>query len=73
MLKLSWYATVISHSNAVEDKDTLAYKTPSIFYFYKNILKILGKSLLIKFPNPPDKYNLQRTVYYYFSFTTQIC
>ena len=37
--------------------------------FFKNFFSNLAKSLLIKLPNPPDKYNLQSVIRYYFSFT----
>ena len=34
--------------------------------------KVLAKSLLIKLPNPPDKYNLQPVIGYYSGFTISV-
>ena len=51
--------TVISNFNAIEENDTLNYDTSSISKIFKNFFLNLAKSLLTKFPNPPDKYNLQ--------------
>ena len=36
--------------------------------FFKNFFSNLAKSLLIKLPSPPDKYNLQSVIRYYSSF-----
>ena len=61
--------TVISNFNAIEENDTLTYDTRSISKIFKNFFSNLAKSLLIKLPNPPDKYNLQSVLRYYSSFT----
>ena len=61
--------TVISNFNAIEENDTLTYDTRSISNIFKDFFSNLAKSLLIKLPNPPDKYNLQPVIRYYSSFT----
>ena len=61
--------TVISYFNAIEKNDTWTYDTCSISKIFKNFFSNLAKSLLIKLPNPPDKYNLQSVIRYYSSFT----
>ena len=61
--------TVISNFNAIEENDTLTYDTRSISKIFKNLFSNLAKSLLIKLPNPPGKYNLQSVLRYYSSFT----
>ena len=61
--------TVISNFNAIEENDTLTYDTRSISKIFKNFFSNLAKSLLIKIPNPPEKYNLQSVIRYYSSFT----
>ena len=50
--------TLISNFEAMEDNDTLTYDTWSIFTVFKNLFSNLAESLLIKLPNPSDKYNL---------------
>ena len=60
--------TVISNFNTIEENDTLIYDTPSISKIFKNFFSNLAKSVLIKLPNPPDKYNLQSVIRYYSSF-----
>ena len=60
--------TVISNFHATEENDTLTYNTRSISKIFKNFFSNLAKSLLIKLPNPPDKYHLQSLIRYYFSF-----
>ena len=60
---------VISNFSAIEENDTLTYDTHSISKSLKNFFSNLVKSLLIKLPNPPDKYNLQSVIRYYSSFT----
>ena len=60
--------TVISNFNPTEENDTLTYDTRSISKMFKNFFSNLAKSLLIKLPNPPDKYNLQSVIRYYSSF-----
>ena len=60
---------VISDFNAIEENDTLTYDTHSISKSLKNFFSKLVKFLLIKLPNPPDKYNLQSVIRYYSSFT----
>ena len=60
--------TVISNFNAIEENDTLIYDTRSISKISKNLFLNLAMSLLIKLPNPPDKYNLQSVINYYSSF-----
>ena len=47
----------------------MTYDTSSISKIFKNFFSNLAKSLLIKLPNPPDKYNLQSVLRYYSSFT----
>ena len=61
--------TVISNFNAIKENDILTYDTVSIFRIFQNLFSNLAKSLLIKLPNPPDKYNLQPVFRYYSSFT----
>ena len=41
----------------------------SLKFSFKNLFSNLAESLLIKLPNPPDKYNLEFVINYYFSFT----
>ena len=60
--------TVISSFNSIEENDTLTYDTRSISKVFKNFFSNLVKSLLIKLPSPPDKYNLQSVIRYYSSF-----
>ena len=60
--------TVISNFSAIEEDDTLTYDTRSISKIFKNFFSNLTKSLLIKLPSPPDKYNLQSVIRYYSSF-----
>ena len=60
--------TVISNFNAIEENDTLTYDTHSISKVFKIFFSNLAKSLLIKLPNSPDKYNLQSVIRYYSSF-----
>ena len=60
--------TVISNFNAIEENDTLTYDTRSISKIFKNFFSNLAKSLLIKLPSPPDKYNLPSVIRYYSSF-----
>ena len=47
----------------------MTYDTRPISKIFKNFFSNLAKSLLIKLPNPPDKYNLQSVLRYYSSFT----
>ena len=61
--------TLISNFNAMEDNDTLTYDARSISTVFKNFFLSLVESLLIKLPNPPDKYNLESVVNYYSIFT----
>ena len=61
--------TLISNFNTIEDNDTLTYDTHSISTVFKNFFSSLAESLLIKLPNPPDKYNLESVINYYSSFT----
>ena len=58
---------VISNFNAIEENDTLTYDTRSMSKIFKNFFSNLAKSLLIKLPSPPDKYNLQSVIRYYSS------
>ena len=60
--------TIISNFNAIEENDNLTYDTRSIFNIFKNFFSNLAKSLLIKPPSCPDKYNLQSVIRYYSSF-----
>ena len=60
--------TVISNFNAIEENDTLTYDTRSISKIFKHFFSNFAKSLLIKLPNPPDKYNLQSVIRFYSSF-----
>ena len=57
--------TVISNFNAIEENDTLTYGTRSISKIVKNFFSNFGESLLIKLPNPPEKYDLQSVIRYY--------
>ena len=61
--------TVISNFNAIEENDYLIYDTRSISKIFKNFFRNLAKSLLIKLPNPRDKYKLESVIIYYSSFT----
>ena len=61
--------TLISNINAMQDNDTLTYDTCSISTVFKNFFSSLAESLLIKLPNPPDKYNLESVINYYSSST----
>ena len=61
--------TLISNFNAMEDNDTLTYDIRSISTVFKSFFPSLAESLLIKLPNPPDKYNLESVLNYYSSFT----
>ena len=49
--------------NAIEENDTLTYDTRSISKIFKHFSNLV-KSLLIKLPNLPDKYNLQSVIRY---------
>ena len=60
---------LISNFSAMEDNDTLTYDTRSISKVFKNLFSSSAKSLLVKLPNPPDKYNLESVINYYSSFT----
>ena len=53
------HKTLISNLNAMQDNDTLTYDTLSIFTVFQNFFSSLAESLLIKLPNPLDKYNLE--------------
>ena len=59
----------------MEDNDTLTYDTRSISTVFKNFFSSLAESLLIKLPNPPDKYNLESVINYYprFTVTNDFC
>ena len=61
--------TVISNFNAIEENDALIYDTRSISKNFINFFSNLVKSLLIKLPYPPEKYNLQSVIRYYSIFT----
>ena len=60
---------VISNFTAIEENDTLTYDTLSISKIFKHFFSNLAKSLVIKFPNSPGKYNLQSVIRYYSSLT----
>ena len=61
--------TVIPNFNAIEENDTLTYDTRSISKVFKDSFSNLAKPVLIKLPNPNDKYNLQSVIRYYSRFT----
>ena len=61
--------TLISNINAMQDNDTLTYDTCWISTVFKNFFSSLAESLLIKLPNPLDKYNLESVINYYSSST----
>ena len=61
--------TLISNFNMREGNDTLTCDTCSISTVFKNFFSSLAESLLIKLPNPLDKYNVESVIYYYSSFT----
>ena len=61
--------TVISNFDAIKENDTLTYDTLSISKSFKKFFSNLAKSLLVKLPNPPGKYNLQSVIRCYSSFT----
>ena len=58
--------TVISNFNTIEQDNTLTHDTRSISKIFKNFLSNLAVSLLIKLPEPPDKYNLKSVIQYYY-------
>ena len=58
-----------SNFNAIKDNDTLTYYICSNSTVFKNFFSNLAESLLMKLPNPPDKYNLESAINYYSSFT----
>ena len=60
--------TVISNFISIEENDTLIYDTHFICKVFKNLFSSLVESLLIKLPNPPDKYYLQSVIRHYSSF-----
>ena len=60
---------VISNFNANEKNVTLTYGTCSIFKILKNSILNSAESLLIKLPNPADKFNLQSVIRYHSNFT----
>ena len=62
--------TVISNFNAIEENYTFTYDACSVSKIFKNLFPNLVKSLLIKLPNPPDKYNLESIIRYYSSFVS---
>ena len=64
--------TVISNFNAIEENDALIYDTRSISKNFINFFSNLVKSLLIKLPYPPEKYNLQSVIRYYSIFTMSV-
>ena len=57
--------TLISNFKAMKDNYTFTYDTRSISIVFKNLFSNLVESLLIKLPNPPDKYNLGSFINYY--------
>ena len=61
--------TLISNFSAMEDYETLTYDTFSISTVLKNFFSNLAEYLVIKLPNPTDKFNLQSVKIYYYSFT----
>ena len=61
--------TVISNFNVIEETDSLTYDTSPISKVFKKSFSNLSKSLLIKLPNPSDKYNLQSVIRCYSIFT----
>ena len=61
---------LISNFNAMEDNYTLIYDTRSISTVFKNFFSSLAECVLIKLPNPPDKYKLKSLINYHSSFTT---
>ena len=61
--------TVISNFNTIEERYfelMTHFQSPT---FEKIFFLNLAASLRIKFPNPPDKYNLQSVIRHYSSFT----
>ena len=61
--------TLISNFNAMQNNETLTYDIRSISTVFKNFFSSLADSLLIKLPNPLDKYSLESVVNYYSSLT----
>ena len=61
--------TLISNFKAREDNGILTYDTRSISTVFKNFVSNSTESLLLKLPNPLDKYNLESVINYYSSFT----
>ena len=53
----------------MENNDILTHETSPISAVFKNLFSSLAESLLIKLPNPPDKYNVESAISYYSRFT----
>ena len=53
---------------SIEDSNILTHDTYSISKIVRNVFSNLVESLPIKFPKPPDKYNIKSVIQYYSSF-----
>ena len=60
--------TVTSYFNAIEERNTFIHDVQSP-KFLKNLFSNLADFLLVKPPNPPDKYNLQSVIRDFSNFT----
>ena len=65
--------TLISNINSMEDNETWTYDTRSISTVFKNFFSSLAESLLIKLPNPPNRYNLESINYFSFTIADDFC
>ena len=52
----------------MQDNDTLTYDTRTICTDFKKLFLNLAESLLTKFLNPLDKYNLESVINYYSNY-----
>ena len=57
-----------SNFNSMQDNDTLTYDTRTICTDFKKLFLNLAESVLTKFPNPLDKYNLESVINYYSNY-----
>ena len=57
-----------SNFNSMQDNDTLTYDTRTICTDFKKLFLNLAESLLTKFLNPLDKYNLESVINYYSNY-----
>ena len=60
--------TLISNFNAVESNNALTFDKKAIAKIFKDFFSNLAKSLLIKIPNAPNKYNIESAFQYFSKF-----